>query len=349
MSLGGSSSAPRGIAWHDVRDWGVEGRGWSETERYFDRLPAHARGVVPDPVWERARFTSGVSARFETGATEIWVRWTLLEAGRSMPQTPATAVNGLDLYAADASGRPRWVAIGVAGDGVTTELAILPDIDPGVRAYTLYLPLFNGVDSVEIGVARDALFRPLSPRRERPVVVYGTSIVHGAGASRPGMTYVSILGRRLDRPMLNLGFSSQGKMHPEVVELLAELDPCVYVVDCLPNMEAGLVTERFESLVRRLRRDRPSAPIVVMEDRTYGGASLRPVLRARNIERRRALRAGYTRLVDAGIAGLHYVGGEALLGSDGEGTVDGSHPTDLGSVRIADTLEPVLRTALSGR
>ena len=36
-----------GIAWYDVQDWGVEGKGWADTERYFDRLPAKAEGVVP--------------------------------------------------------------------------------------------------------------------------------------------------------------------------------------------------------------------------------------------------------------------------------------------------------------
>jgi lysophospholipase L1-like esterase len=43
---------------------------------------------------------------------------------------------------------------------------------------------------------------------------------------------------------------------------------------------------------------------------------------------------------------LHYVPGESLLGEDGEATVDGTHPTDVGFLRIADALEPVLRKAM---
>ena len=38
--------------------------------------------------------------------------------------------------------------------------------------------------------------------------------------------------------------------------------------------------------------------------------------------------------------------GEHLLGDDGEGTVDSSHPTDLGFVRQADAFEKVLRPIL---
>jgi len=83
-----------------------------------------------------------------------------------------------------------------------------------------------------------------------------------------GMAYPAILGRRLDRPTLNLGFSGNGTMDLEVAALLAELDAAVYVIDCLPNMNASAVAERTEPMVRRLRSARPKAPIVLVEDRT---------------------------------------------------------------------------------
>ena len=44
-----------------------------------------------------------------------------------------------------------------------------------------------------------------------------------------------------------------------------------------------------------------------------------------------------------GVPHLHYLSGEGLLKDDGEGTVDGSHPTDLGFVQQADAFEPVLQ------
>mgnify|MGYP003725804593 CR=1 FL=1 len=43
---------------------------------------------------------------------------------------------------------------------------------------------------------------------------------------------------------------------------------------------------------------------------------------------------------------LLYLEGENQLGDDGEATVDSSHPTDLGFMRMADAFEPVLRQAL---
>ena len=74
-------------------------------------------------------------------------------------------------------------------------------------------------------------FNPLNPRQEKPILFYGTSIMQGACASRPGLAIPAILGRRLKRPTINLGFSGNGIMEPEIASLLAEQDPCVFVID----------------------------------------------------------------------------------------------------------------------
>jgi lysophospholipase L1-like esterase len=107
-----------------------------------------------------------------------------------------------------------------------------------------------------------------------------------------------------------------------------------------------MVAERTEPLVRQLRAARPQAPIVLVEDRTYDNAPLVPAHRQRHAASRAALRATFERLEAAGVKGLVYVAGEGLLGSDGEATVDASHPTDLGMLRMADALDPVLRPLL---
>jgi hypothetical protein len=62
--------------------------------------------------------------------------------------------------------------------------------------------------------------------------------------------------------------------------------------------------------------------------------------------KRRTLVAAYERLKASGVANLHYNAGEHLLGEDGEAAVDGSQPPDLGMLRIAESLEPVLKGVL---
>lgn len=330
-----------GLTWRDVRDWGVEGRGWSDTERYFDRFPRKAKGVVRDSVWSLSRHSAGMCCRFETDATAIWARYELLSKSLAMPHMPATGVSGLDLYARDREKRWRWLGF-VSPTTEKLKVRLADGIEPGRREYLLYLPLYNGVESLEIGLAPQAYFKPLAPRA-KPIVFYGTSITHGGCASRPGMAYPAILGRRLEQPVINLGFSGNGTMDPEVGVLLAELDASVYVIDCLPNMQGEAVAARTEPLVRQLRAARPKTPIVLVEDRTYTNAVFLPAQRERHAASRAALRSGYEHLKAAGVQGLHYVEGERLLGDDGEATVDASHPTDLGMFRMADALEPVLR------
>ena len=72
--------------------------------------------------------------------------------------------------------------------------------------------------------------------RINPIVVYGTSIAQGGCASRPGLAWTNILGRKLDRPVINLAFSGNGKLEKELIELLSEIDASLYVLDCLPNL-----------------------------------------------------------------------------------------------------------------
>ncbi|MBK7404369.1 MAG: SGNH/GDSL hydrolase family protein [Phycisphaerales bacterium] len=331
--------------WRDVREWGVEGRGWSHTERYFDRLPARAKGVVPDPVWNLSRHASGMSVEFETDATEIRVRYALHAKSLAMSHMAATGVSGLDLYGLDGD-RWRWGAV-FRPEAQENEGVLVSGIDAGRRRWRVYLPLYNGVESLEIGLPDDATFGPIAPRTERSVVFYGTSILHGACASRPGMAWPSIVSRRIDRPAINLGFSGNGRMEPALADLLAEIDAAAYVIDCAPNMSPELIAERTAPFVTILRRARPETPVVLVEDRSYGYGWLKRASRERNEQNHAALRAAYRELLERGTPGLSYVEGGVLLGEAGaEAMTDGSHPNDLGMTLYAEAIAPVLGQVL---
>ena len=335
--------------WVNVRELSVEGKGWIETKSFFDRLPAKAEGVVPSPVWDLSRDSAGLLVRFTSDATTIQARWTVISSRLAMPHMPATGVSGLDLYVKADDGRWRWLGVGQPQEKKTNTSALVSGLPAGRREFLLYLPLYNGVSSVELGVPEDREIEKAAARAERrrkPIVFYGTSITQGGCASRPGAIHTAILGRRLDRPVINLGFSGNGRMEPEMATLLAELDPAVYVLDCLPNMTAAEVADRMEPFVLTLRRAHPETPIVMAEDRLYSNGTILPGPHKRNAENHAALKMVYDRLLAGGIKGLHYLPGAVQLGDDGEGTVDGSHPTDLGFLRMADAFAPVLAEAL---
>ena len=68
-----------------------------------------------------------------------------------------------------------------------------------------------------------------------------------------------------------------------------------------------------------------------------------PDTRKSVLDKNRALRAAYESLRSEGVKDLHYLPGDRLVGDDDEGTVDGVHPTDVGFMRYADALVPVLK------
>ena len=184
--------------------------------------------------------------------------------------------------------------------------------------------------------------------KQKPLVFYGTSITHGGCASRPGMAYPAILGRRFDRPVVNLGFSGNGKMEAAMGELLQEIDAAAYILDCIPNMTPELIAERVVPLVKALRAARPGIPILLVENIQYQSGAFLEASRIAYEEKNEALQESYGTLLGSEyISDLYYLPGDTLLGSDGEATVDGVHPTDLGFQRMADAFEPVLKSFLS--
>jgi lysophospholipase L1-like esterase len=333
------------IDWYNAKDIGLEGKGWTDTKRYFDRLPSKAEGVVRKPVWDLSRHSAGISLRFVTDSPNIYVRYKLHLERLSMFHMPATGVSGLDLYAEDSEGIDRWVSV-VGPKKQNIDTSIAKELAPGTRTYTMYLPLYNGVDDMEIGIKNGNFFKPLVPRKEKPILFYGTSIMQGACASRPGLAIPSILGRRLKLPTINLGFSGNGRMEAEVASLLAELDPCAFVIDCLPNMNETSVSERTIPLVKKLREAHKKTPILLVEDRSFTNTRFFPSLKTHHNKSRTALKKAFAKLNDTGVGNLYYLDGDNLLGEDGEAATDGSHPNDLGMVRYADAYEPILRSML---
>ena len=346
-AMAASKASNPNLDWYDVTKWGIEGRILPDQDRklWFDRLPSSAEGKVTDAVWNLSRDSAGMMARFKTSSSAISVHYKVRKSQLGMPHMPATGVSGIDLYARDNDGKWKWVQVTKpATQEVQTE--IIQGLEPGVREYAAYLPLYNGIEFLKIGVEKGASFEGLAPRG-KPIVFYGTSITHGACASRPGMVHTNILGRKLDMPIVNLGFSGNGRMDQAVGEYLVQLDAAVFVIDCLPNMQPADVTAKCEPLVKQLRAAKPNTPIVLVEDRRFTNDWITPKKRQFHTDNHAALRKAYDSLVAQGIEKLFYIHGDSLYGDDTEGATDASHANDLGFMRQADVFEPVLRKALS--
>jgi lysophospholipase L1-like esterase len=345
-AMAASKKAPS-MVWTDGHSLTLEGRGWSDVERPYDRMPAKAEGVIPPAVWSLSHDSAGMALRFRANGNRIGVRWSLIDKNLAMGHMPATGVSGVDLYVRD-GGVWRWIGAGRPKTFPDTEAIVASNIPEGMHEYLLYLPLYNGVTAVAVGVPEGATLEA-APERAKPIVFYGTSITQGGCASRPGMAHASIVGRHLNQPIINLGFSGNGKMELELADLLAEIDAGVYVLDCLPNMNPEMVAERFVPFVRRLRTKRPDTPILLVENVSYQAGYFLPRTRAAYVDKNTVAQAMHQQLLAEGVTGLHYLSGETLLGTDGEGTVDGTHPTDLGFMRMAEAMGPVLRKLITAK
>lgn len=338
----------------DVRELSLAGLGWSDTAEAFDRLPARAQEFVTERVWQMSIEPAGVTVSFESDAAALGIRWTLAEPLPFHPRMTAVDLAGFDLYAELPGGLLHWCNAKDPGGnrlGVDQHGWFFQQIDAfpereGFRRYQVFFPNGARVRSVEIGCPAGSTVRPWVAFSGQPILYYGTSIVHGRHASRPGMTHANQLSRRLGREILNLGFGGAAKMEEPLAHLLAEQHPLLWIIDPVPNMDAELIRERAMVFLDVIRAKHPKTPMLMVEDRVHADAPFFAERRKKHAQNREAWREVFANRVAAGDRNLRYLGSDSVLGIDGEATNDASHPTDLGFTRYADILEPVLRRML---
>ncbi len=264
-----------------------------------------------------------------------------------MPHMPASGVSGIDLYL-HRDGRWHFLGNGRPKEYPANTAELVTDLKSSESTYRIYFPLYNGVASLEIGVPDGATIRVVEPNNDKssPIVIYGTSITQGGCASRPGMSYPAIVGRRLSVPVINLGFSGNGKSEPEVARLLAELEASAFVLDPLPNLYSEQVAERMPKFIKIIRGRHPDTPILLMESPLFPNVPFSKVSGERVNSSNGRLRDLYEARVAAGDRHIWLVPACDFTADGGEATVDGIHPTDVGFLKLADAVESSLRTSL---
>lgn len=335
-----------GRSWFNALHLSLEGQGWSDTEKPYDRLPARAKEVVREPVWSLSQNTSGLRVRFVTDAPVVDVRWCVRRQPR-FDHMPDTGVSGIDLYVKD-DGAWHFCGVGrVTRHPDNYAYALASSLPPGPHEFMIHLPLYNGIEWLHVGVPNANTIRkaPAYPRgKEKPLLFYGTSVTNGGCASRPGMAYPSIVARMLDRPLINIAFDGNALHEPEVAELLGELDPAVFVLDSPSNMGPDMTRERTEPFVRAIRKARPKTPIVMMEGFITRTA---PVFKAfTRAPVNTPYRAAFDRILSDGDKKISYVPVQSFFDGTGDTSVDGSHPTDWGFQIMAASLLPYLKKVL---
>ena len=252
-----------GVKWIDGRFLPIEGRAFDGTDHYYDRLPSNVTASVNGNVRTMKHHTAGMQFRFATDSRTLVFNWVPYNADLEADNMAASGASGIDVYRFDAeSGRWLYVKTGRISSSEGGSLSL--DWTPGTPCL-VNLPLFNGIREFSLGIEPQATVTRLPPHRGgsvKPVVFYGSSATHGLGASRPGMAFVNIVGRMLDVPVVNLGFSDGCLMELEMSDHLAAIDASCYVLDCTNGVDT---TTDCEPFIRNLREKRPNVPIVMAE------------------------------------------------------------------------------------
>ena len=337
------------VVYTDASAFPLHGKAVEETSARYQRFPAEFKESVREPLWALSENSAGLYVRFRSNAPAIYARWT--SRAYHMPHMTDVGVGGLDLYA-NLDGAWRFVGSGFNWGDIRKqhERKLVGNMDAVMREYMLYLPLYDCLDSLSIGIPRGyGLEAPEldSPRSDAPVVMYGTSILQGGCASRPGMAHTAILSRALDREVINLGFSGNAFLDTEVAQLISRVqNPSLIVLDYVPNASAEKIQSYGETFFRIIRKAHPEVPVVFVEDPLFPHSVVDKAILKEVTRKNRAQEELYLKLTGAGEPFIYYVPAEGMLGADGEATVDGYHLTDLGMMRYVDHILPTLKKAL---
>ncbi|NML20247.1 hydrolase [Pseudoflavitalea sp. G-6-1-2] len=318
-----------------------------KTDSCFQRIDSAEAAPMPMAVRSLAKQSAGIAVLFETNSTTIRAKWKLSGEVYLSNMTPI-AHSGLDLYCFR-NNKWQYVNVGKPAKGIDQEQRIIENMDNSTKQFMIYLPLYNSINDLQIGVEENAIIK--SPAHAAVdttlrVVVYGSSIVQGASASRPGMAYPAILQRRTGYDVINLGFSGNAKMEKELAEYLATVPADCYVLDCIPNPSPEEINERSYPFIKLLCGKKPNTPIILVETVFRENGNWDQKVGQRITRQNEEIRKTYNRLIKEGVKNIYYIETTKLIGNDHEATVDGVHLSDLGFTRIADALLPLIEQAM---
>ena len=354
-------TAPEDIEWFSAlqQPFSIHGVFYAEEEGVFRRLPKAVAEATNNNVAYLSKNTAGGRVRFLTDSPYIAVH---LEEPFAPPFSHMTPLGkyGISLFTNRqfaGSVMPSYDQI-VTGDpdrggsGKITFGGIKNPFVAGNGTYLaeIFLPLYNHVCSVHIGLKQGCqLLAPTPYTHETPVVFYGSSITQGGCAAKPGDDYIGRLCRQLDTEILNLGFSGGARAEKAISQYIAEQPASVYVLDYdhnAPTVEH--LQKTHYPLYETVRKRNPDTPIILMTMPTIESHENRDWYRGRG----EVILETFEKAKANGDNNIYFVDCHGCFGAlvDGEcGVVDASHPDSLGFLRMAERVYPVLNQLLNGK
>lgn len=303
-------------------------------ERYL-RLPLKDAERVSEGVKQLAANTSGVRIRFKTDSKFVAVSVKYSDVCR-IEHMSLAGTSGIDMYTREDGGY-LFQTLFLPPISMEDSFESIHYFDTRqIRDITLNLPLYSSVSDIYIGLDKNALIEHGEKyKNKRPVVYYGSSITQGGCATRPGNSYPAIISRKLNLDFVNLGFSGNAKGESAMAEYIAKLDMSCFVFDYDFNAPTlDFLKNTHHQFFEIVRKKNPMLPIIIM--------SMPYNAWVKDIgERKRIIKETFDLAVAGGDENVYFVDGEKtfdIFGGD-SGTVDGTHPNDLGFMCMALELE----------
>lgn len=335
------------IKWHNAAELTIIGKAIPTSEP-FTRIDGSVYKFNDKTIDRYASYSTGLAVVFETDSPTIKARWTT-GGGNSGANMAAILTKGLDLYIMKDG---KWVFAGVGTPIMRKapfsqhEGTIVTDMTKDTKQCILYLPLFDNVEKLEIGIQDGSVIKPMANPFRHNIIVHGSSITHGASASRAGMTYAARLGRDNGWYTCNLGFSGMCKLQKEYAYYLADIKEVdAFIFDTFSNPKTEEINERFDEFVDIIRAAHPDVPMIFLQTERRETRNFNIKREASEAEKQKAAEDIVRNRMKTD-KNMYFISSEGFLGTEHIATADGTHPTDLGFTHMLEIISPKIKKIL---
>jgi hypothetical protein len=344
-----------GFRYEDATNFLIINKGWDNTTEPYTRLPQQYMDSCRDEQKWLYNHSSGIAVRFATNSKRIAAQYNL-KNNFHMQHMAMTGIKGTDLYYLNEQ-RGVWEHVNTArpqeknfkADSIQSKLYV-ENLDGEMHEYMIYLPLYDGINWLQIGVDSTAeltMPRVENPRRMGKIVLYGTSIQQGGCASRVGMVPSAMIQREYNLECVNISTSGNARMDLYIAQAMASIEDAIcFVVDPVPNCTKDRLDTITYDFIKILRTLRPEVPIIMVEGIMYPYTRHNSFFADYLPQKNASFRRAYEQHKAENPKGLYYMTHDGQVGPEMEGTVDGVHLTDYGLRAYADILEVVIKKAL---
>lgn len=337
-----SSAVAQDLKFVDATTLKIYGYTQQTDKSPYYRFDHSLYGFEDKGIISHSKKSSGLYMVFKTNSSQISASWENAPH-RIGDNMSGILQHGLDLYI-KVNGKWEFAAVG----RISTHLkstkrtkSLVQNLPEGEKECLLYLPMWCEVTRLAIGVDNDATIEGLPSPFKHKVVVFGSSITHGASASRAGLTYTAQFTRNLGIDFVNFGFSGKSKLQPEFLECLKQCDADAFLFDAFSNPKTNQIEERLENFVAELVKAHPGKPFIFLQ------TPILATMDAKHYATRKERIDTTTRIMGKltkQYKDVYFLDIENVLGKDG--TIDGIHPNDIGFSRFVKSYQPKIAKIL---